>query len=90
MAKIIKGKKFNVLSKVKDAYTHVHKEDSLGEYLNPKITFVELLAAIKNGKDFYDLIGVSDSVIRERVFVQMALLFGLKYDDIYEIWLNNE
>lgn len=50
MTKIIKGKKFNVLSKVKDAYTHVHKEDSLGEYLNPKITVCRVVGSDKKRK----------------------------------------
>lgn len=89
MAKIIKGKKFTVLSSVKSTYTHVHKEDTFGNDLNPNITFVELLGSMKSGKDFYELIGVSDSIIRERIFSIMALLFGLKYDDIYNIWTDN-
>ena len=51
------------------------------------VTFEELLEAMENGEDFYQVIG--DSIVRERIFDEMTQLFSPTndYDDIYYLWL---
>ena len=36
----------------------------------------------------YDILGVVDSVVRERVFQMISEKYGIDYNDIYESWLN--
>ena len=62
----------------------------MGNALNEHLTFVQLLADMQRGDDFCKLIGVSDSIVRERIFTLLAVVGGIKYDDIYCMWLNAE
>ena len=73
---------------LKEWYLEAHASDEMGSDLND-ITFKELYVAMYRGRDFYDIIGVGDSLIRERVFLKLADCLGLEYDDIYNLWLNN-
>lgn len=88
MAKIIKGKRVNILSNVKAIYNHCYPSDSEGNFLNENISFAQILARMQEGEDFYQIIGVSDSIIRERIFDILAIVGGVKYGDIYTLWLN--
>lgn len=40
------------------------------------------------GKDIYDMLNVSNSLIRERVFKKLSDLMGVDYDIVYYLWLN--
>ena len=90
MAKIINHKHVSILSKVKETYNNCYPSDTMGNDLNKNLTFVQLLADMQRGEDFYKLIGVSDSIVRERIFTLLAVVGGIKYDDIYCMWLNAE
>jgi hypothetical protein len=61
--------------------------DDLGLEINPKANFESLWLAIR-GDMVYEYIGVSDSVIRERLFEKFSQLTGHNYDYIYQEWLN--
>ena len=52
---------------IQDWYLTVYYTDDLGEDIDEDATFAGLYDALKQGKDIYDYIGVSDSIIRERV-----------------------
>ena len=43
---------------------------------------------MQHGDDFYEVINVSDSIIRVRIFNIMAIVGGITYDEIYQMWLN--
>ena len=40
------------------------------------------------GYDVYNILGVGDSMIRERVFEELSKILGVDYDVIYQKWLN--
>ena len=89
MAKIIKHKKFNMLSNVKEYYKHCYPSDLFGNDMNENINFAQLLAKLCDKRDFYAVIGVNDSIVRERLFAALALFGGLKYREVYDLWLNS-
>lgn len=76
--------------KIKDWYTKYFKEDELGEELNKKSTFKDLLNAIEKGKDVYAVLGVSDSVIRERAFSELSRIEKKGGQWAYNTWLSND
>ena len=75
---------------IKDWYRNNYKTDELGEEINLTVTFNDLYNALLNNKDIYDLIGVSDSLIRERLFEKLSDLLGVKYEDVYSMWLDDK
>ena len=82
--------KITKTSKVKDWYTSplAFKSDELGKKLNPTVTFSDLMKCMRKGENVYGLLGVGDSVIRERVFVILADLYAdSDYGEIYNLWL---
>ena len=69
-------------------------DDDLASELNPAATFEDLWTVLsadddEKGDKVYDLIGVGDSLIRERVFGRLAELLNVDYDVVYYAWLNN-
>lgn len=75
-------------SLVRDYYTKAYKSDELGAKIKPELTFSQAFNGMKKGKDIYDLMGVSDSVVRERVFCALAEMYaGGDYGEIYNLWL---
>ena len=71
---------------IKDWYMGAYKDDDLGDRLNG--TFKGALQTLLRGDDIYDYIGVGDSLIRERLFSQLAKMLDVDYDEIYNVWLN--
>lgn len=73
---------------VRDWYMQDYPTDELGPDIDPDATFDDALRAVSLGGDFYDAIGVGDSIVRERIFSELADRYGVGYDDIYEAWLH--
>ena len=63
--------------------------DDLGADIRPDITFNSLYKALRAGYGsmIYEFIGVGDSIIRERLFDQLAALLGVDCDIVYDLWL---
>lgn len=72
---------------IKDWYTAAYPTDELGQELNDTITFYGLFNSMDNYKDVYEVLGVSDSLVRERCFEQLAKIMEVDYDYIYNQWL---
>lgn len=75
---------------VKDWYKSEYPSDELGDEINSNITFNDVFEALDNYKDIYKLLGVGDSIVRERVFDELADIMGVDYDYIYGQWLLGE
>ena len=75
------------LDHVRDWYMQEYPLDGLGERINPALTFEDALGAASLGSSFYYELGVGDSIVRERVFQELADRNGVDYDAIYEAWL---
>jgi hypothetical protein len=73
---------------IKDFYTKEFPTDPLGKELDDKKTFKDVWNALLKGNDVYKTFGVGDSVIRERIFEQLAKLKSVDYDVIYNAWLS--
>lgn len=73
--------------KIKEWYMQEYPNDELGEELKENVTFMDLFNALDRHKNIYELIGVGDSVIRERLFTKLAKIMEVDYDYIYEQWI---
>ena len=71
---------------VSDFYTSKYPDDELGPEIKD-ITFADLFDTLNYGEDVYDAIGTGDSLVRERLFAELATLTGLDYDVVYSLWL---
>ena len=54
--------------------------------LKEKTTFNDVMNDLPN---VYKVIGVGDSVVRERVFEELSKRTKKSYNDIYDIWLDD-
>jgi hypothetical protein len=73
--------------KIKEYYLQTFPTDDLGLELNETPTFPGLLNQLIVGGDVYRYIGVSDSVIRERLFEKLAETLEVSYEYVYNLWL---
>lgn len=71
----------------KKFYHEIYDTDPDWTDLNPDITLGEAFIEFLNGADPYEIIGVYDSIFRERLFEMFAELTGVDYDDIYNHWM---
>ena len=75
---------------IKQWYKKEYSTDTLGQELNNNITFYGLFETLDNYQNTHKFLGVSDSVIRERIFAKLAQIMNVDYDCIYEQWLECE
>ena len=73
---------------LREFYQKNYPTDELGVEIN-NISFVSLLDVLYRGDDVYQFIGVDDSLVRERLFEQLAFMLGMNYDYVYETWSNH-
>lgn len=73
---------------IKQWYCETYPDDELGYELNDYATFGELYFALLSGDiSVYTILGIADSVIRERVFEHLADRTGQSYEHYYSQWL---
>lgn len=70
---------------IKDYYTTAFETDELKDEVKDA-TFLSLYRALKNKQDVYDLIGVNDSVVRERLFAELARILNQPIEYVNNIW----
>lgn len=75
--------------KISPWYQSEFPGDDLGEEISPDVSFQTLYNAVCDGRDVYDVIGVGDSIIRERCFEHLSDIIGLSYNEIYDKWLES-
>jgi len=73
---------------IKEFYLNEYPTDELGVELNEGITFAGLVTELFGGHDVYEYIGVHDSLVRERLFSELAKQLNTSYDYVYNLWLN--
>lgn len=73
---------------IRKFYLEAFPTDELGLELNETPTFPGLLNQLIVDGDIYHYIGVSDSIVRERLFEKLADTLNVNYDYIYNLWLN--
>ena len=72
---------------IKEFYLNEYPTDELGVEINKDATFVGLLWTLQSKGDVYDFLEVYDSIVRERLFQELANQLRLSYTTIYEMWL---
>lgn len=77
------------MNNIKDFYLKNYPTDEMGVEINENATFVGLLWALQSKCDVYQYIGADDSIIRERLFAELAKQLRLSYNTIYDLWLGN-
>ena len=75
---------------IKNYYLNEYPDDDLGADINPRADFDGLLMVLNEGDDVYEYLGVTDSLVRERVFQKLADLMGVDYNQIYDMWLSSD
>lgn len=71
---------------IKRWYIRTYPDDELGYRIND-ISFSFVYQAIMEGQDFYEVVGVYDSVVRERLFFAMSGILNVKIQHIYDLCL---
>ena len=74
---------------IREYYVSKYPTDDMGTGINKKATFAGLLNQLFVGGDVYEYLYVYDSIIRERVFEQLAEELEVSYEYVYKLWLNN-
>ena len=77
-------------SSVKEWYLNSFDVDNLGSEISEDITFGDVMRCLEEHNDFYDCIGVGDSVIRERVFEKLAEILNVEPLTVYYQWLKDD
>lgn len=79
--------KYNGQTKLYDFYRECYPTDTeMIEQINRNATFQDAFECLQVGFNFYAFLGVSDSIVRERVFDALATLMGCSYEHIYYQW----
>ena len=73
---------------IKGWYMRNYPTDGLGNEIDSRVTFKDLYDRMEDGEDVYEVIGVGDSVVRERLFDELAKRRHVSYDTIYRLWLS--
>ena len=71
---------------IKQWYLKAFPTDSLGAEIRDNFTFTDAFHTLENKACIYEALGVLDSVVRERVFEELAQLYGVEYGVIYDMW----
>lgn len=74
---------------IKEWYIMSYPTDDLGKELNDTITFKDLWDGLHQKEDIYQIIGVGDSVVRERLFEYLSLIYDVDYSYVYDTWLES-
>jgi hypothetical protein len=74
---------------IREFYVKNYPTDDMGDGINPTATFAGLLNQLIVGGDVYEYLYVYDSIIRERLFEKLAEELNVKYEYVYNLWLNN-
>ena len=72
---------------IREFYLENYPTDDLGLELNETPTFPGLLNQLIVDGDVYRYIGVSDSLVRERLFEKLTEELKVSYDYVYNLWL---
>lgn len=85
MLYFVKQIKIDMRKNIKDWYLKEYSNDSLGKEINQKATFEGLFSNLPNVCDY---LNICDSIVRERVFSELAKKMNVDYFVVYNKWLN--
>jgi len=74
---------------MREFYLDNYPTDELGVEIKEGTNFYGLFDCLWSGRDIYDYIGVGDSLVRQRLFEELAKRLQRPYDEVYSLWLKN-
>lgn len=76
-------------SNIKEWYKKEYSDDELGDEIASNVTFNDIFKVLDNceSTDIYELLGVGDSIVRERVFSKIEKILGEPRGTCFELWL---
>jgi hypothetical protein len=74
-------------STIQSWYLNTFLDDAEGVSLKRNVTFEQAAYCLKSKEDFYEFIGIADTIIRERIFWKIAELYEIDYSVVYNQWL---
>jgi len=74
-------------STIQSWYLNTFLDDAEGVSLKRNITFAQAYNCLVSKDDFYEFIGIADTIIRERIFEKIAELYEIDYSVVYNQWL---
>jgi hypothetical protein len=74
-------------STIQSWYLNTFLDDAEGVNLKRNVTFEQAYNCLKSKEDFYEFIGIADTIIRERIFEKIAELYEIDYSVVYNQWL---
>ena len=74
-------------TKIQEWYLEKYPDDTLGQKINASATFAGLFYTLDRQKSVYTYLGVTDSIVRERVNSGLSAATGTEYEEIYNQWL---
>lgn len=79
----------NGQTRVRDWYKGAFPTDEWAiDGMNRIVTFQDVYECLCLQYNVESVLGVSDSIVRERVFEKLSELMGCEYDYVYEQWMN--
>ena len=73
---------------VRDWMLRAHPEErDMMEDFSETVTFAELVERMRDGENFYEILGCGESVQREHCFNRLSELTDTDYDLWYDLWL---
>lgn len=75
---------------IQDIYRQHYPQDKEGLFINDKTNLLDLADAIVKDIDVFSVISFRDSIVRERLFVELSNMLDVNYDVIYDTWLGIE
>jgi len=79
-------KNSEIYQDVKSWYLETYPGDSVAEGIDEDVTFYDCAVTLIREGDIYDILGVGDSIIREKVFEKLADILGVDYNSVYYLW----
>ncbi len=69
-------------------YRNTYHENVLN--MRKGLSWYDLFEQMRKGVDIYKILGVGDSVVRERVFAHLSRIMNVPYDMVYNLWTLTE
>lgn len=75
---------------IREYYMSKHPDDELGQQICEWITFGQFIGGMMIGNCPYEMLEVSDSLVRERVFEGCAEVLVVPYHVIFRMWMDKD
>lgn len=73
---------------VRTWYKGAYPTDRMANDIKRGITFKDVYNALVKGEEFYDFVGAHDSIVRERIFMELEERNFGNYRKLYNLWMN--